>query len=134
MINLNTAIETKVEVDMMYKGSTSTPRLRMLFYTMGFFIGFDGSHNEILIPKLDKIAWSESQIHAKIEVLIDEFTIVLWEDDVHLISEKVKKAKKKTKKDVTGQILPQNKIKIKVNFEDEQIKKTKIKAIPDFDK
>jgi len=125
MIELNTKLETKVEIDLGIKGTEKTPKLRMLFYTPTFFIGFDGNHRLINIPILDHISWPDTQVtHAKLEILLDEYNVVLWEDDIQLVSEEIKEEM---------EIKPVNKIKVEVKFEEEDIKgKPGVKVSPKF--
>ncbi len=119
MIQLNTNIQTNISVDMKISGLSTSPALRFLLFTPDFFIGFEGSDKDILVPALNKIAWPEKNIVAgHIEVILDDYYLTIWKDTIHL-------------NDVKHIDLKENRINVTVTFEDEpEYKRPVVKIDP----
>ncbi len=116
MIQINSNIPTKIAVDMNVSGVSTKPKLRFLIFTPEFFIGFEGTSSEISIPELNQISWKNTIVEAKIEAILDEFYLTIWEDSIKL-------------EDVVKGGLKENLISIKVDFVDTPEPETSIKAI-----
>ncbi len=88
MIQINSNIPSEVHVDFDMTGNEHLPTLRLFLECKEFFVGFNGSSSRIDIPPLLNIQFPDKTVHARIEVVLDNYNIKIWEEQIKIIQSK----------------------------------------------
>ena len=88
MIQINSNVCTEVLVDFDMSGNETPPTLRMYFTVGDFFCGFNGNDKRIDIPPLLNIQFPQENVRARIEVILCNYCIKIWEEEIEILQSK----------------------------------------------